>query len=364
MLFTICCLVVAAFYVGLISYFFYGWRKTPYFEKQGTSVSIFPVSVVVACKNEQEHLPELLSALKKQTDTNFELILVNDHSSDNTLTVMNDEKNDFTSCIVLEANDKGKKAALKQGILQAKGELIITTDADCIPAQRWIETIQSFQKETHCDLIICPVSLKQKEGLKYQIQQLEFVSLITSGAGAAGVGKPILCNGANLAFKKSVWLESQNELHDEEQSGDDIFLLESVKRRNGKIQFLKSTDAIVRTCGSNSASSFFRQRRRWASKSTTYTDKLLIATACIVFGISLLQIIAFIAAIFNCFYWMAFALLFCIKYLIDASFLQSAKSFFKLKNIWINAFMLSLTYPFYITITAVSSFMYKPKRWK
>ena len=100
------------------------------------------------------------------------------------------------------------------------------TDADCLPSYHWLESIACFQRRNDCDMIICPVKLSGKDTFFSYIQILEFTSLVASAAGASGVGMPILCNGANLAFKKSVWNACLRDLHLEEQSGEDIFLLD------------------------------------------------------------------------------------------------------------------------------------------
>jgi hypothetical protein len=94
-------------------------------------------------------------------------------------------------------------------------------------------------------LIIAPVELKSNLKIFQQLQKLEFASLVASGAGAAAFGKPILCNGANLAFPKKIYSIHVNDLHNELLSGDDMFLLESVKNSKGKIRFLKSIWRMV-----------------------------------------------------------------------------------------------------------------------
>ena len=128
---------------------------------------------------------------------------------------------------------------------KAKNEWIITLDADVLPAENWLLNIVAYQEKCPSDLLICPVKIADSGTFFGQFQQFEFATLIASGAGAAKIGIPILCNGANLAFRKSQWLKNEHKLHFDEVSGDDVYLLQSVKKSHGAVRFLKSTQALV-----------------------------------------------------------------------------------------------------------------------
>jgi len=238
---------VIIIYVVLIAIFATGWSKIPEFEIIKTDDKRINTSLIVACRNEENNIKTLIEKLENQSLKNFEIIFVDDHSSDKTLELLKDSLPLFSEIKVIESNGNGKKHAIAEGIGIAKGDLIITTDADCIPGQEWIETIISFHDKTKADLIICPVKMIEHDSLFSKLQAIEFLSLVASGAGAAGVGMPILCNAANLAFTKKAWLESKNDLKNNEPSGDDVFLLLSIKKRNGKILFIKSQKAVVIT---------------------------------------------------------------------------------------------------------------------
>ena len=357
--FTICII-----YILLIIRFMMGWNRIHDFETADNELTNVSVSIVVACKNEEQNIETLLSILKQQSHQNFELIIVNDHSTDKTEQIIENARPDFVQLLMINSIGHGKKNAIKEGILKAKNELIITTDADCTPTLNWLETIISFQSQNKCDLIICPVKISGDGGFFTRLQSLEFVSLIATGAGAVGAGMPILCNAANLAFTKKAWLESQSDLYESEQSGDDIFLLQSIKSRNGVIKFLKSTAAFVETVPAVSFNEFIKQRRRWAAKSSRYTDGQLIFTSLVVFFMSLIQVLLLVLSFFYSQFLIPLLILFTIKYIIDSIFLFSTRTFFQIKHIWINSFFLSLIYPFYIVLVAVSGLIFKPSTWK
>lgn len=355
--------IVSLLYLLLIFVFVNGWKNIP--DKTNTLLhknDSIALSVIVPYRNEADNLPHLLQALKHQTFQNFELVLVDDHSTDNSAEIIKAYEHDFGKLITLKSDKEGKKNALTEGILASSGNLIVSTDADCLPVERWLERIVSFQSENDADLIIGAVNMNAGNTVFQRLQQLEFVSLIASGAGAAGAKMPIMCNGANLVFKKNVWLKNKDKLHNELISGDDVFLLHQIKKQKGKILFLKSQNAIVYTNAVPSLRAFFKQRRRWASKSTSYSDWQTILVALVVFCFSFLQFLFFVVSLFLPTYWLVFLFLFLFKWALDYRFLSTVKDFFHLETLASTTFVLSLLYPFYIVITAVFSF-FPQKKW-
>jgi cellulose synthase/poly-beta-1,6-N-acetylglucosamine synthase-like glycosyltransferase len=364
MLLIVIAVVICFLYLIIILTFIIGWKKVFSYEPKGIDSYNTMISVVVACKNEQETILSLIASVAQQSYPNYELILVNDHSTDATRNFIKTAQTTLPNIVLIDAKGFGKKNAIKEGILQAKSNLIVTTDADCLPSYHWLEAIVTFQNRYPSDLLICPVGLSEKDNLFSRVQALEFSSLVGAAAGSAGAGMPILCNGANLAFEKRMWLKSQKDLHLEEQSGDDIFFLESVKKQGGKIRFLKSEAAFVKTKPPKNIREFFSQRRRWAGKSNIYTDWQIIFTAFIVLAISMLSLLFLVMAITDPIYLIGYAAIFIFKYALDTHFLYLVRRFFQLDYIWAYALALSAIYPFYIVVVAFSSYFFKPKKWK
>jgi len=356
--------IIGCFYFVLIFFFMIGWSRIPTFFPKGDEINHTKISVIVACRNEEKHIRQLISCLAQQSNQNFELIIVNDHSDDATRHYILTCKTSFSKIQLVDAVGYGKKNALKEGILRSTSELIVTTDADCLPSFHWLETIVCFYQKYPSGLIICPVKLSGYDNLASKLQVLEFTSLIASSAGSAGSGMPVLCNGANLAFTKKSWLASLEDLHEEELSGDDMFLLESVKKRKGIIRYLKSESAFVTTESSHSLGEFMKQRRRWTSKVPAYSDWQIILTALTVFSMNLLVLVLFCFSVFIPNVFIVFISLFFFKYVLDSFFLQSVRNFFHLNDIWFYSFLLSVFYPFYVLIVTFSSLMFKTKTWK
>ena len=345
-------ILISVIYVSLIALFIKGWNQIPTFHFRADRPTKTEISLIVACRNEAENLPTLLKALRNQSIKSFQLILIDDNSSDSTFEIMKQAEKEFGDILVLKSTNYGKKKALKLGIENAKNDLIATTDADCSPTPQWLETIIQFEEQTKSDLIIGPVAIQPVYSLFEKMQQLEFLSLVSSGAGAAGIGQAIMCNGANLAFLKQTWLDNYTKLQTKSNSGDDVFLLHALKKQNGSINFLKSKQAIVLTKACKSTQSFFEQRRRWASKAPLYTDFATILVAIIVFAISLLQLVLLFGSFVKSEFLLHFAILTVSKLVIDSFFLLQTATFFGQKITAKTFFTLAVAYPFYIVYTA------------
>jgi cellulose synthase/poly-beta-1,6-N-acetylglucosamine synthase-like glycosyltransferase len=254
--------------------------------------------VVVACKNEEKSLPSLLNSIALQDYPHdlFEVLIVNDNSSDKTA----DIAAGFSwsgNIRTLDNKAEGKKQALRTGILAARGNLIITTDADCTAGKNWIRTIAGYYEMNKPDMIICPVRIKAVSGLFGKFIELEFMGLQGITAGTAVSDKGTMCNGANLAFTREAYLIHSDDLHDEINSGDDIFLLHSLKREpDSKISWLESPEAMTTTDSPLTVSSFLKQRSRWLSKGKDYKDFYTI-----ILGIStFLAVLSEIGLIIGC----------------------------------------------------------------
>jgi len=346
--------LISIIYFSLIALFIKGWRQIPTFHFRADRPTKTKISVIVACRNEAENLPTLLNSLRNQSTQSFQLILIDDHSTDSTFKIMKLSENDFKDILVLQSVNYGKKQALKLGIEHAANELILTTDADCSAPPTWLETVIQYQEHTKSDLIIGLVAIEPADTFFEKMQQLEFLSLVSSGAGAAGIGQPIMCNGANLVFQKQAWLDNYSNLHPKSNTGDDVFLLHALKKQNRNINFLKSEQAIVSTKACNSIQSFFNQRKRWASKAPLYTDFVTILVALVVFTASFMQVILFVSSFINPANLLLLAFLSIVKLAIDSFFLLQTSWFFGQKITAQTYFTLAVIYPFYIIYSAVT----------
>jgi glycosyltransferase involved in cell wall biosynthesis len=341
----------------LIFRYWYAWNKQPAFSSNSNSVNLF-VSVVIPARDEELNITHILSDLQQQSYSSqlFEIIVVNDHSTDQTQQLSEQFSEQFVnfSVIALEVGIEGKKNALSKAIMQAKGELVITLDADCRIGNDWLLTIASFYSQNNYKLIICPLLYKNENSIFAKIQSIENLSLVASGAGASALKKPIMCNGANLAFSKDVYMSEKNRTMPEVASGDDIFLLLSVKKNwPNSIAFLKSESAAAFTNPMINLHSFISQRKRWVSKSKYYTDFNIQWVSIVVLLCCLALIISMGMALFNSKYFLVFFLVFCMKSIPDFLLLRSFSSFFRKEKLLKYFIVTQLVYPVFIVFIAI-----------
>ncbi len=337
-----------------------GWLRL---KSPDCSNDLIAVSVVVAARDEQEFIGELLESLAKQNypENLFEVIVVNDHSTDNTEKIVKNFANNHKNCNILlkNATDQGKKAALRQAIALAQGKIIVATDADCTMSEKWLSTmIQPFCNNTTM-LVMAPVIYQKRKGVLNNFYSLEFMSLVASGAGATGLGIPFMGNGANMAFRRQVFEEAVNEAdYFRYTSGDDVFLIhQSIKKYGRKsVCFLREKEVLVETIPPASLSAFIGQRLRWGSKAKGYKLSAAIAVAIVVLIMNIALVVSVLAGFFKPWIWLVFLLLMLTKMLADYPLINRFARFSGRSNTMFYFLPFSLIYPFYLTFTGLTSF--------
>jgi cellulose synthase/poly-beta-1,6-N-acetylglucosamine synthase-like glycosyltransferase len=321
------------------------------------------VSVVIACRNEQKKLPGLLKCIATQSYPGnlFEVIIVNDNSEDKTYEIAAEFKG-ISNILSINNRDEGKKQALRTGINAARGKLIITTDADCTMEKDWIRTIAAFYEMNNDDFIICPVQIESVAGFFKKLEEFEFLSLQGITAGSALYKNPTMCNGANLAFTKEAYLNHSDNLYDEINSGDDIFLLHSLKEENrSKISWLESPDAMVTTKSSSSLSSFLKQRSRWISKGRAYKDWYTIVLGIVTFVGVILQITYLLfSLIYPALIWIFLAVV-VLKSIPDFLILMDTSGRYSRRKLMGWFLPAQLIYPFYVLSVVFYSLTFREK---
>ena len=310
------------------------------------------ISIIIAARNEENNIGNCIQSLINQTypQNKFEIIVTNDHSTDNTVPIINSFQKenirvinliDFTETKILNSY---KKKSIETALQFAKGALIVTTDADCTAPSKWLETLASFYIKKRPVFIALPVLFNSPlpedsffKRLFKNFQSLDFMTL--QGITGASVYNKFhsMCNGANLAYKKEVFYEVGGfEGIDNIASGDDMLLMHKIQKVHpDKIMFLKSPDVIVLTQPADTLKDFMNQRIRWASKADKYTDKKITGVLLLVY---LLNAWIFILAISSFFFIKAFYLFLfsvAIKTIVELIFLYPVAKFFnKRKLLW------------------------------
>jgi len=332
-------LLLTGLYLLVVAYLIKGWAalKRPSISTGGFTTK---VTVLIAARNESARIRYTIDDIIAQDYPKHltEIIIVDDHSTDDTAAIISSYA--YMGVKLLQLNEDKplnsyKKKAIAEAIALSTGELMVCTDADCRMGKSWISSIVGYY-ETHQPVMISsPVTYFEETTLFERLQTLEFSYLIGIGAAFIGNGRASTCNGANFAYRKDIFYEvgGFNGI-DDLASGDDELLLQKVAEiYPDKIGFFKNRDAVVFTHAKHTLQEFLQQRRRWASKSTRYKDKKVVALAvCIwLFNLSLL----FNAGLgfYNIFYLKLFLVQFLLKYLIEVAFLLPIASFFKRVNL-------------------------------
>jgi glycosyltransferase involved in cell wall biosynthesis len=308
------------------------------------------ISVIIPCKNEQISLPHLLEdiALQDYPKELFEVIIVDDNSYDKTYETASSFPG-IRNLITIYNNGIGKKQAIRCGINISSGELIITTDADCSVGKSWIRTIAAYYEQYKPDMIICPVKFEPGQGFFGKLQELEFLSLQAITAGTAFMRKAVMCNGANLSFTRKVYRDHSDDLHEEIASGDDIFLLHSLKKnKKSDILWLESSEASVMTAACPTLMSFLKQRSRWISKGRVYSDRFTIILGIVTFVTIVLQISIFAAMFFNRLFISVFLIISLIKSIPDFIMLLNTTKRYGRKELMKLFLAAQIIYPFYV----------------
>jgi len=362
--------VFSCLYFILVIVFTWGWKS----KSTKSDITNRPkkfVSVIIATRNEEKNLPALFNSLLSQNYPKdlFEVIVCDDASEDNTAGIaeMFSRSGENITIIKTPAGGlSGKKQALKRGYMEAKGEFIITTDADCTFDPDWIQSIvDGFADSCQPVLLIGPVVIDWGDNKIFsQLQALEFMSLQGSTGGASNIGLPIMCNGANLAITRQAWLAAKNQIRgDRYESGDDIFLLQAIKKLYpGKIHFLKNHASVVTTKPSKNIKEFLSQRMRWAGKSAGYTDLFTLLTGSIIAVYSILLSIWTLTHLTSTNPLSGFAFI-ALKMIIDFPLMLMTSRFFRAQKLMLWYPLLAIIYPFYVTIILISSILL-PNNWK
>lgn len=364
-----------AFYFILIVTYILCWERIKVFFAGDMQPAVF-VSVIIAARNEELTIENCLISLANQNyqPSLFEIIVVNDFSTDATETVVNTfvrTHKSFSIRLVnmrdlLAEGNGSKKRAITVGVKMAKGELILTTDADCTVKNNWIKTVTAYYAETGHYFISGPVEYKSNRLKAFaKIQSLEFMSLIGSGGAAIKSGYPLMCNAANLAFKKSVYFEvGRGEVDSEPVSGDDTFLMFAIHRKYpDKISFLKSPGAIVSTVPSASVADFINQRKRWTSKVKNYSAAYVkwIGSGLFIFNASI--IVSAILGLTQEAFLKFFLVQLVIKFVLDFVFLNRIAGFFGKRKLLTLFPLVEIMHVFYIVLVSIFSFS-KKYEWK
>jgi cellulose synthase/poly-beta-1,6-N-acetylglucosamine synthase-like glycosyltransferase len=402
-LFTLigCCLLVG--YGVLIDYYRRAWASIPEFHVSGEPGSVTqtnpsgrmgqtPISVLIPVRNEEANIAQCIKSLEQQSypKSLYEVIVIDDHSTDRTREIVTGIYPDEMCLIYTRLDERSneqvayKKLAIQTGIGISSGALIVTTDADCLFHHDWLRTLAAFYEETGAKFIAAPVRMEDAAPVRMGVpahpdgsfvhpdpgiltifQTVDFITL--QGITGASVYKRFhsMCNGANLAYEKSAFVEVGGFRGiDAIPSGDDLLLMHKIYTRYpDQVFFLKSPAAIVSTQPETTLPRFIHQRVRWASKADRYDDKRISRVLLLVYVVNLMFVLLAVAACWNSWWLWLLVIGLVAKTAVEFPFVYPVARFFDQQALmpWF-----PLLQPLHILYTVVIGFMGKfgSYRWK
>ena len=337
----------------------------PYY--RASKLSPDQVSIIIPARNEEQNIGRCLDSLLQQTlqAAQMEIIVVDDGSSDNTASIVRTYAEKNVKLLQLSDEAGGKKAALTKGIASATHSIIVTTDADCIYPNNWLNTLLCYRAEHDAVFVAAPVKYAKEKSFFEKFQSLDFLSL--QGITAAAVTNKLfnMCNGANLIYTKEAFQQVNGfEGIDHIPTGDDMLLMEKISEVYPKqVKYCFSQDAIVETLPAAGLRAFIQQRIRWASKSTNYKNNNIKLVLLLVYLVNLSLFMMLLAGFYDLQYLRWGLLLMLVKTIFEYPFMIRISRFFGKQDLLPWFIIAQPFHVVYIVLSASLSF-FKRYEWK
>jgi cellulose synthase/poly-beta-1,6-N-acetylglucosamine synthase-like glycosyltransferase len=342
--------------------------------KQNINIRNEFVSIIVPFRNEANNILNSYQSLVNQNypADKFEIIFVNDSSTDDSFNKLIQEKKHQNVKVISVPEgysvNAHKKRAIRFGIENCNGEIIVTTDADCVHNPDWLKTIMSFMDEK-TGFISGPVEFIDTGTVFSKIQKLEFAGLVITGAGLIGSDRPTICNAANIAYRKQVYYDVGGFTYQMNlSSGDDELLMQKIFRDSEyKVRFANQRNAIVKSFPNKTVTEFYQQRKRWASKGLFYNSKRLILKLILIYSFYLSIPLQLVLGIFTSkLFLITLIISLLLKFTFEFSVLRKGVNLLFEKNIlrvFPAAQLFQIPYIIFVGISgAFGNYMWKNRR--
>jgi glycosyltransferase involved in cell wall biosynthesis len=324
-----------------------------------------PVSVVICAHDEEENLRRLIPLILKQNHRNYEVVVVNDRSNDNTYDYLLEQKHRHKNIKIVKVevtpvHINTKKYALTLGIKAARNEHILLTDADCTPSSDdWITfMVKAYDENTEFVLGYSPY--QKLKGFLNSFIRFETLFTGIQYLGAAKKGSPYMGVGRNLSYRKSLFVNKKGFKFLNVTGGDDdLFVNEHANGLNTKIVVGRNMN--VQSIPKQTLSAYLKQKLRHLSVGKLYKkkDKVrigLIALSQILFWILLIVLILYR---FELYYLLGGYILKLVLFTI--LFYQAGKRFGDKINLWLMPLFDFLWFIFYLVVGTRALFTKKVK---
>ncbi|MFM8949321.1 MAG: glycosyltransferase, partial [Bacteroidota bacterium] len=256
---------------------------------------------------------------------------------------------------------QGKKHALWRAIAAAKGDIILTTDADCRLSTHWVASMVVKFHNPAINMVAGMVAIHNGKGLLSKFERMDQLVLSAVGAASITTEAPLLCSGANLAFRKSAFERVGGYSYGiNDPSGDDTYLMFQL---GTSVAFNKDKDSLVLTEPMGSIRGILNQRIRWASKMSGYGKPDITLMGAFISLVNLVPLLLLVLCMIDFLPFWFFLVWLLLKFALDMILLKPIASFYKQSNALAISPLYALVYPFY-TLTALFTLFKKGYEWK
>jgi cellulose synthase/poly-beta-1,6-N-acetylglucosamine synthase-like glycosyltransferase len=341
------------------------WRLRPPEAREGP---VPTVSVIVAARNEAEHLPDLLADLAQQDYPagRLEIVVADDRSTDGTWDIIQDFERRLPRLHGIRIHEPvpfmtPKKYALTRAIEGSTGDIILCTDADCRVPPTWVSSmVRAFREDT--GIVVGFSAVIRKPDTRFvRYQALDFLALMAADAGSLGWGRAWSGSAQNLAYRRSYFqaIEGFRPVA-QQRSGDDFYLVQAISRLAGAV-FNAAPDSFVRTAPVPTLRAFLSQRVRWASNARDLfrTDRFFL----LFLGTAFCCNAALLSGLLTPALWSVLPAAFSLKFVFDALVIFSGANKFRVMVEPLTFVTWSLVQPVYIPLVGILGLLGK-FRWK
>lgn len=277
-------ILLAVYALATIMQLFYYWfffARFAFFKAKKTTGALPSVSVVISAKNEFRNLKNNLPDILNQDYPEFEVVVVNDASNDETSVLLEDFAKEYPRLNIVKLHQNlnffsGKKFPLSLGIRSAKHDVVLLTDADCKPASSsWIREMAAGFTEGK-DIVLGFGAYKRRKGFLNRLIRFDTLHIAIQYLSFAISGNAFMGVGRNMAYRKSLFYEQKGfTSHYKVASGDDDLFINSVANKTNTAVVDKS-DAHTFSKAADTIGKWFRQKRRHLTTGKFYKTKYKI----------------------------------------------------------------------------------------
>lgn len=349
-------------------YYLVYYRKLAFYKKAELLSPLPPASIIICARNEEDNLVEFLPAIFAQDYPNFEVVVVNDCSFDNTADILKELVKKYPNLKIVTINESknfahGKKVALMMGIKGATHEHLLLTDADCRPnSNDWLKNmVQHFSAET--EIVLGYGAFEKQKGFLNKLIRFDNFLCSLQFLSFALAGKTYMGSGRNLAYKKPLFFKMKGfaSHYHIEAGDDDLFVNEAATKHNSKIEVSINSHTISRV--KRTFKEWIWQKRRHSSTFKNYNQgskKLLLRVRLSQY----LLYAAFIALLILQFNPIVVLSLFVVRFSIQMIIFNKSMNLLAEKDLLLFSPIIEFILLFIYPLTIVMNSMIRKNKWE